>query len=376
MSQPGTPALLRSLNDRTALGLLFEHGTLTRNQLGELSGLSKPTASQMVQRLEAAGLIQAVSEVSGGRGPNAIGYGVRANRALGVAIAVEVDELRSTLVDATGTEYPVVATPSTKDAVADVRAAVAKAAGSQRANVRVVVIGIPGSVDPTSDELLFAETLEGWPTKGVRELLEKDLGLTVLIDNDAKLAAVAERREGSATDVGGFALLWMGDGLGLAVDLDGVVYRGAAGGAGEIGYLPVPRAAAQIDATAEDLQDLIGSPTVAAIGRAAGVTGSDAEVIEAMTDAVREQLAPRIALGVVPVLAILDPEVVVLGGPTGAAGGQALADLVREHVARTSHWNPRVIATTVSSRPVLRGAREVLMHEVRERLFAELGALP
>ena len=376
MSQPGTPALLRSLNDRTALGLLFEHGTLTRNQLGELSGLSKPTASQMVQRLEAAGLIEPVSEVSGGRGPNAIGYGVKADRALGVAIAVEVDELRSTLVDATGTEYPVVATPSTKDAVADVRAAVAKAAGSERGNVKVVAIGIPGSVDPTSDELLFAETLEGWPTKGVRELLEKDLGLTVLIDNDAKLAAVAERREGSATDIGGFALLWMGDGLGLAVDLDGVVYRGAAGGAGEIGYLPVPRAAAQIDPRAEDLQDLIGSPTVAAIGRAAGVTGSDSEVIDAMNDAVREQLAPRIALGVVPVLAILDPEVVVLGGPTGAAGGQALADLVREHVARTSHWNPRVIATTVSSRPVLRGAREVLMHEVRERLFAELGALP
>ena len=365
MSQPGTPALLRSLNDRTALGLLFEHKTLTRNQLGELSGLSKPTASQMVQRLEAAGLIEPVSEVSGGRGPNAIGYGVKADRALGVAIDVRVDEIRSTLVDASGTEFDVVTTPSAHSAVADVQAALNAAAGESLKDVVVVVIGLPGSVDPASDELLFAETLEGWPTSGVRQLLERELGVAVLLDNDVKLAAVAERREGAVADAGGFALLWMGDGLGLAVDLDGVVHRGAAGGAGEIGYLPVPRVAATIDAAAEDLQDLIGGPAVAALVVRHG----------GWTPATREALAERIALGVIPVLAILDPEVVVLGGPTGVAGDDELATLVRERVARTSHWNPRVIATNVSHHPVLRGAREVLMHEVRERLFAQLGAL-
>ncbi len=364
MSQPGTPALLRSLNDRTALSLLLEHGTLTRNQLGELSGLSKPTASQMVQRLEAVGLIQPVSEVSGGRGPNAIGYGVKADRALGVAIDVQVDAIRSTLVDAIGTEYPVVETRSTSNALGDVRAALTATSGDKRAAVTTVAIGIPGSVDPSSDELLFAETLEGWPARGVRELLETELGVSVLIDNDVKLAAVAERNEGSAVNTTGFALLWMGEGLGLAVELDGAIYRGAAGGAGEIGYLPVPRAAALIDDSAEDLQDLIGGASVSALvdshGGWAGALPS---------------LAQRVALGVVPVLAILDPEVVVLGGPTGASGGQQLADLVRDLVATTSHWNPRVIATSVSHHPVLRGARIVLMHEVRQRLFAELGAL-
>ena len=61
---PGTPGLLRSMNDRTALTLLLDHGPLTRARLGELSGLSKPTASQVVARLEQAGLISAAGQVT------------------------------------------------------------------------------------------------------------------------------------------------------------------------------------------------------------------------------------------------------------------------------------------------------------------------
>lgn len=108
---PGTPSWLRATNDRTALALLLKHGTLTRNRLGELSGLSKPTASQMVSRLESAGLIHVVGEVSAGRGPNAANYAVRVERALGVAIDVNVGQVRSTVVDANGTTYPIVETP-------------------------------------------------------------------------------------------------------------------------------------------------------------------------------------------------------------------------------------------------------------------------
>ena len=103
---PGTPSWLRERNERAALSLLFEHGVLTRNRIGELSGLSKPTASQIVARLEGAGLIEVVGEVSGGRGPNAQSYGVRSTRVLGVAIDIDKSVIRSTVVDAAGTEHP------------------------------------------------------------------------------------------------------------------------------------------------------------------------------------------------------------------------------------------------------------------------------
>jgi Transcriptional regulator/sugar kinase len=383
---PGTPSWLRERNERTALSLLFDHGVLTRNRIGELSGLSKPTASQIVARLEGAGLIEVVGEVSGGRGPNALSYGVRADRVLGVAIDIDETVIRSTVVDATGTEYPVVETgiangDNGHSAASDVQDAITAAsasAGTDSAAVRVVAIGVQGSIDPRTDKLSFIDTLPGWPRQGIRTHLETLLGLDVHIDNDANLAAIAERSEGAGAGTGSFALLWLGPGLGLAVDLAGAVHRGAAGGAGEIGYLPVPWDAVDIDPQAHDLQQLIGAPAAVAIARRHGVPGaSDGEVIDALSqhparEAVFTELARRIALGVVPVLAILDPELIVLGGPIGTSGGQLLADLVRVEIQRTTLWHPRATQSLVPEYPVLRGAREVLVHQVRQHLFDEL----
>ncbi|MEO7373220.1 MAG: ROK family transcriptional regulator [Terrimesophilobacter sp.] len=383
---PGTPSWLRERNERTALSLLFDHGVLTRNRIGELSGLSKPTASQIVARLEGVGLIEVVGEVSAGRGPNALSYGVRANRVLGVAIDIDEKIIRSTVVDATGTEYPVVETviadgDNGHSAASDVQDAIAAACGRAEvdsAAVRVVTIGVPGAIDPRTDELSFIDSLPGWPRQGIRAHLETLLGLDVLIDNDTNLAAIAERREGAGAGTGSFALLWLGPGLGLAVDLAGTVHRGAAGGAGEIGYLPVPWDAVDIDPQAHDLQQLIGAPAAVAIARRHGVSGdSDADVIDALRDhpareAVFIEVARRIALGVVPVLAILDPELVVLGGPIGTSGGQLLADLVRVEIERTTLWHPRATQSLVPKNPVLRGAREVLVHQVRQHLLDEL----
>lgn len=385
---PGTPSWLREQNERTALALLLEHGVLTRNRIGELSGLSRPTAGQIVSRLESVGLVEVVGEVSAGRGPNAASYGVRVDRVLGVAIDIDATTIRSTVVDATGAEHPVTETAieagagkAPSSAASDIRGAIGSACSAAHANmdaVRVVSIGVQGSIDPRSDELSFIDTLPGWPRRGIRAHLESTLGRQVLIDNDVNLAAIAERSEGAGTGSGSFALLWMGEGLGLAVDLGGTVHRGAAGGAGEIGYLPVPQSAAAIDPEAADLQELIGGEAVVGIARGNGMTGTAASIIAALADhpareSVFTAIAPRIALGVVPVLAILDPELIVLGGPVGMVGGELLADLVRAEIARTTPWHPGVTRSTVPEFPVLRGAREVLVHQVRQRLFSELG---
>src|SRR5258705_9367519 len=73
---PGTPRLLRAINDRAALELLLARGPLTRAQLGEMTGLSKVTASQLVERLEERGLVRRVGEQAGGRRPHAQVYAV------------------------------------------------------------------------------------------------------------------------------------------------------------------------------------------------------------------------------------------------------------------------------------------------------------
>lgn len=384
----GTPAWLRETNDRTALSLLLEHGVLTRSRIGELSGLSKPTAAQMVSRLETAGLIHVVGEVSGGRGPNAASYAVRTDRMLGVAIDIDATVLRSTVVDAAGGEHPIALTPlAARTPEDDVRAAVAaacEAADVDAGRVRAVCIGVQGALDPRTDELTYIETLPEWPKQGILRRLQDALGYDVHIDNDANLAAIAERADGAGHDAGGFALLWMGDGLGLAVDQGGAVHRGASGGAGEIGYLPIPRDAAELDPDAHDLQDLVGGPTVARLAAVHGVpefgtsderadTSGSADAAAAR-DALIADLAPRVAVGVVPVLALLDPERIVLGGPTGRAGGALLAERVTA-LLREQWGCPTIVATGVPAHPVLRGAREHLLGEVRSALFAEVSRI-
>jgi len=373
----GTPGWLRETNDRTALALLLEHGVLTRTRIGELSGLSKPTAAQMVSRLETAGLIHVVGEVSAGRGPNAAGYAVRTDRMLGVAVDIDATSIRSTIVDAVGAEHPIAVTPlAARAPEADLRLAIdaaCDAASVDSARVRAVCVGVQGALDPRTDELTYIETLPGWPKRGIRRRLEDALGIAVHIDNDVNLAAVAERTDGAGTEAGGFALLWMGDGLGLAVDQAGSVHRGASGGAGEIGYLPIPRSAAALDPEAADLQDLIGGPAVDRLATAHGLDG-DLQGDDDARDELVAELAARVAVGVAPVLALLDPELVVLGGPTGAACGPRLAELVAAELRDA--WGERaVVATGVPTHPVLRGAREHLLGEVREALFDEVSRL-
>ncbi|MEJ3404586.1 ROK family transcriptional regulator [Rathayibacter sp. YIM 133350] len=385
----GTPQWLGAVNDRTALALLLDHGVLTRNRIGELSGLSKPTASQIVARLEQAGLIRAVGEVSGGRGPNAASYAARLERGYGVAVDVTATTIRASLVDAAGTEHPIVERPArqntaTRAASGDlewsIRAA-AEAADVDPSSVRHLLVGVQGAIDPRTDELAFAEALPGWPRRRIRSTLEAALHRQVTIENDVNLAAVAERTQGAGAGTTDFALLWMGSGLGLAIDLAGAIVRGSGGGAGEIGYLPIPAAASGIDPAAVELQDLIGGRAISRMLRAHGVAGRTLEArFERLAAAERRnealaELARRIAVGLVPVLAVADPGLVVLGGPTGAGGGEALADLVRTMIRRTTRWSPDVVATAVSEHPVLRGARSRLGAELRAALLDDVNAL-
>ena len=370
---PGTPSWLREHNDRAALALLLEHGSLTRNRLGELSGLSKPTAAQMVARLERAGLIEPVGEVSGGRGPNAISYGVRADRLRGVAIDIRDRRIATTVVDALDLDHPIVEFATDdhdRTPEGDVRAAIdaaCAAADVDPETVALVWVGVQAAISADGDSLSFTDTLPGWPERGARRRIEDALHLEVALDNDVNLAAIAERAVGAGQDVASFALLWLGDGLGLAVDLGGTLHRGAAGGAGEIGYLPVPRAAEGLVAGAEDLTDLLGGDAVAPL-----LANLDDDAVNALAD--------RVVLGVIPVLAVLDPELVVLGGPTGAAGGSRLAELVAERLSgiesrrleHSSRWRPAVRESGIAGPPVLGGARRMLVGRIHDRLVADI----
>jgi len=376
-TDPGTQSWLRAHNDRAALRLLLDHGPLSRAQLGDLSGMSKPTARQMVARLERIGLIAPVGQVTGQRGPNAVAYGVRADTITGVAISMLADSIQAVGVDPTGTEHEIVEIPTAgrhRSPAADVTAAVAAAcaaAGLRPDSVSVVAVGVQAAVDEAADSLSLTDTLPGWPAQGARAELEASTGLSVILENDVNLATMAERVMGVAKDAKEFAYLWVGHGIGLGIDLGGVVHRGATGGAGEIGYLETPRSAGRLDPDADDFTDLLGSPsTLAMLGReqdslerALPLLAGRPELIAALAD--------RIALALQPTCAVLDPGLIVLGGPTCLAAGPSLAAQVVERMAGT-YPALRVELSGVGDQPVLLGARRLLVATLREQLEARI----
>jgi predicted NBD/HSP70 family sugar kinase len=379
---PGTPRLLRALNDRAALELLLERGPLTRAQLGELTGLSKVTASQLVERLEERGLVTRVGEQAGGRGPNAQLYGVRPATAYVVGVDVAADRVVAACADITGTVVGQVeqSTRDTDDPVGVVHNAVVRAASNAQAqltNVRRVVLGTPGLVDPASGDITFAFNLPRWH-RGLLAALREDLHTPVVFENDVNLAACAEADTGAAAGVDDFVLLWAAVGVGLAIVLGGRLHHGSTGAAGEIGYLPVPGVPLKRDSrrSRPPFGQLADAEALRAVAREHGFRGSSAaDAIRAAVAAgtaggpALDEIARRLALGVASTCVVLDPPLVVLAGDVGRAGGSALAERVQHEVAAITLVSPKVVVTQVEEEPVLNGALLTALDSVRDEVF-------
>jgi predicted NBD/HSP70 family sugar kinase len=397
VAPPGTPRLLRALNDRTALDLLLEHGSLTRTRLGELTGLSKPTASQLLSRLEAAGLVEPAGTTTGSPGPNAQVYRLRGSAGFAAGVDVTPYTAVAEVVDLAGTPLgrAAVSLPRAAGArtpVSDVTSALdaaSRVAGVDRRRLGAVVVGAQGAHDPHRDTLAYGGHVPGWSRPGLMAGLTAGLSVPVTVENDVNLAAAAERAalrsSGHDQPVDCSALLWMGDGLGLAVHLGGALHRGASGGAGEIGYMPVPHPDRPGTAA---LQDLVGGPAVLRLARTHGITGRRPEVAVARAvDRAGDRaagdhaaatflalLADRVATGLATIVAVLDPDLVVLAGPIGQAGGPLLRDLVRDRLTRISPLRPRIAVTEAGPEPVLAGAVAMALDACRERVFAAASA--
>ncbi|MFF4717148.1 ROK family transcriptional regulator [Streptomyces eurythermus] len=410
---PASPSTARALNDRLALRLLQQQGPLTAGQLKQLTGLSRPTVADLVDRLTAAGLITVVGE-SGEqrRGPNARLYGIVAGRAHLAALDVRTEGVLVLVSDLLGRVLAEASAPiggdtgtgpAVEQAVAAVERAV-KEGGADR--LHTVGIGAPGLIDPATGDLRDSAGLPAWHRSLVAALQDRLPGAGVTVENETNLAALAEQREGAARDRDTFVLLWLGHGVGAAVVLDGVLRRGASGGTGEIGFLPVPGTSALPSATDCDggFHSLAGAAAVVSLaaqcglpapGTADGEAGGEADgpgVVRAARGTADEPeaarvvrgavargsaaderflraLADRIAVGAASVVAVLDPGCVVLGGEVGRAGGAVLAGLVGERLRRMSPLATEVRASGLGGTAVLRGALLTARERAQDELF-------
>jgi predicted NBD/HSP70 family sugar kinase len=351
--------------------------------------LSKPTIAEVLTRLERGGLIVEAGETVGRRGPNGRMHDVVLDRARGAALSVEPSRITCEIVDARGrvlgsasrtrAGLPRGAGAVTRLLVSEA----ADAAGVPLDSVAELVVGLPGSYDPVLDRVRYADRIPDWTARGIAEALRQEFtrGTDVTIDNDVNLALVAERASGAAGSSAVTSLLWLATGIGLATDLGGTLYRGVSGGAGEIGYIPIPAKvpAGRGRTTHPDFQDVVGGAAVLRLARDHGIVGrSPSAAVEravadhasdAQASAFLDELASRIALGLAVIVAVLDPGLVVLGGAVGSAGGATLAQRTSRALRAVSPLACQIAASTVAGDPSLAGARAVATDRVRDRLL-------
>ncbi|MFB6889097.1 ROK family transcriptional regulator [Kitasatospora sp. NPDC056327] len=397
-ARTATPSTARAINDRLALDLLLDQGPLTATELRGLTGLSRPTVADLLDRLQRAGLIALVGERGEQRrGPNARLYALAASRAHLAAVDVRSAGVSLVVADLAGQVLGAAELavedpgpdPDAHRAAVDriVRTLLDTARRAGAGHLHTVAVGAPGLVDATG-RLQSTGELPAWHA-GLFAALRGLPGTDVILENEVNLAGRAEYRTGAARGRDDFVLVWLGHSVGAAVVLDGKLRRGAGGGAGEICFLPVPGTTALPTAAgcAGGFHGLAGSAAVCALARAHGLPAAPADDAPAAEAAVRaaldalgegepggpflDELAERIALGTSAICVILDPGCVVLGGEIGRAGGPELAARVERRLAGLSPVRTEVRAGEAGGGAVLGGAVLTAGDAVRRDLFGE-----
>ncbi|MDX2624750.1 ROK family transcriptional regulator [Mesorhizobium sp. B2-3-3] len=378
---PGTPRVLRAMNDRAALDLLVAQGPLTRTRIGELTGLSKPTASQLLARLEDASLVRSTGSQRGRPGPNAVLYEIDPAAAHVAALSVGPTGIDAVVADVTGTvvgscrvEADAVAEDvrhRTAQLVAEAVDGALRPTGLGHDDLDAVVIGTPGAIDPHTGQLRYAPHLPGWHSRTLLADLAEVVGRPVVIENDVNLAAVAEQYEGVAQDHDHFVLAYLDEGVGAAIVLGGTLLRGATGGAGEIGYMPLPGAPLARGGVADwagpdaggGFQSQVSCPAVRDLA-------GGRPLAEALADeAVRAEVARRLATGLASVVAVVDPELVVLSGRVAQEGGEELRERVEAEMTGLALPRPLLRISDIEGDPILTGALRTALAQARDSVF-------
>lgn len=381
------PSLLRTMNQRLLLDVLYTDGPATRPQLAKAAGLSLPTVSAALTELEAAGLTRSSGRPEAATGRPALLF--EANPAAGAVAAVDIGRewIRLAITDLVGNHLVRTDTRNTARTAAKLVSMVAGAvhdgartAGLNADGVTHTVIGSPGVVQHGRGHVVYAENLPGWQRPGLVESLKAQLGESLTIDNDANLAALGEHAAGAGAGVAQLVYLQIGTGVGLGIVIEGELYRGFTGAAGEVGYIPLGpgdphRSSAQ---RRGHLEETLAADAVVRYAQEAGMSGhpTAAEVFAAARsgeqpaiEAVRVE-AQRLSHLVAGICAFLDPELIVLGGGVGQ-NLDLLEQPLLEELRQVSPIQPRLTAAALGTDGVLRGAIATGIKIARELVFAD-----
>jgi predicted NBD/HSP70 family sugar kinase len=383
-----TTSFMRVMNERAVFQHIRVLGPVSRPQLASVTGLSKPTISLALANLERSGLVKHVGHRIGNAGRAALLYEMRPDAGWVIGVDVGRAWVRVALANLAG---EVVLRRNersqSRDAqklvaqIGEVVAALAAERGLSYDDITYTVIGSPGVADPASGSMQLAANLSGWSGALVLAALRSRLGSSFAVENDVNLAALGEQAHGLGKGVANFVFVSVGTGIGMGIVMNGQLYRGSRGAAGELGFLPLQETKSVAEEIARGrgpLESAASADAVVAAARQLGLTGriTAKQVFDYAREGNKAALAAvqleaeHLARAIAAVVAILDPELVVLGGGIGRNGDLLMGPIDRQLRKLLSIPPPRIVTSALGDDAVVRGALAIALSKARERVFA------
>jgi predicted NBD/HSP70 family sugar kinase len=364
---------LRELNSLSIVRALRDHPPSTVTELSQRTGLSRPAVDVIAQGLVTDGWASVLEPgASSAVGRPARRYRFRSGAGHVLGVDVGVHKVLALLADLDGNIVHTVrhavdaeAGPGERLAELDkvIESCVAEA-GKAPADIWAVTAAVTGAVDAAGQTSFFTP-LPGWKSVNLAAHLGDRFACPILVENDCKLAALAERWKGAATDADDIVYVLGGMRTGAGLIIDGVLRRGYGGAAGEIGALKQVR---WLDAPGH-LQNCPGVPaTVGPDDAAAWVFNAAREGDRAARRAVNRYVKD-LAIGAAALVLALDPQVVVFGGGFSRSADLVL-DPLRRELEQLCLRMPEVRASTLGADSVALGALKLSLNEVDARLFS------
>jgi predicted NBD/HSP70 family sugar kinase len=378
IARPATSSTLKEINLRTVLEVIRTAPPVSRAEIARRTGISKPTVSALLQDLLEMGLVSETVREELGPTYGALFFAPRPEAAHVLALDVGARRLRGAVADLDGVVHiRRDVTVEGLDAHRIVGAAAALAeelcsgAGIGRKALQHAAIGVPGVVDRRDGRIWQAANVPALDGFQARQSFEKALAVPVTVENDIHLAALGEQRHGAETntDAESFAFLSVGTGVGAGLILHGELHRGFAGAAGELDCALEPETFDANDPCAAALlayaaTRLRGRPDLSTEQVFDLARSGDPDACAVVDEEVR-----RIVGYLATLAAVVDVELVVLGGGIGL-NGDLLLPRVSERLAARVPYPPRVEVSALGDAAVLTGAVAVATRAALEQILS------
>jgi predicted NBD/HSP70 family sugar kinase len=340
----------------------------SRAELAEHTGLSKPTVASALRSLERGGLVRERGRTTGRRGPSASLYEPIADAALVLGIDIGAHHVRACVTDLDAQPHAetdvIVEGPDAEHVLQAVRSVQSRLA---RPSLELAIVGSPGVVDPQTGRMRSSPNIAGWEGVQAEAVLRDVLRVDTVVENDVNLAALGELARGAGKGRSSFAYLNVGSGLGAGLVLNGQLHRGRHGAAGEVGYLAVgDNPVAETDESRGPMERRLSHDAVVRAARSMDPGASDdprelferARRADPLGQAVVAGTVQALAVCIASITAVLDIELVLLGGGIGAQS-DLLLEPVRSATRALVPYAPEIAPGALGDHATLAGAAAV-----------------